>query len=132
MSWHLDKHIRTKYHEEGRGKGFIHPEYHFNMGGFALTKEESFNYGNVLLIDTPRILHPPLDIVLSIDFVLKNFYGVRVLNLVESRAYKRIIDGAKRRLWRPYFITLAHHWETTTFNYLTIEPDFANKIFGYK
>lgn len=132
MSWHLDKHIRTELGADGRGKGFVHPEYHFNMGGFALTKVEDFDYGHVLLIDTPRIQHPPLDIVLAIDFVLKNFYGIRVKNLIESRQYNKIIESAKKRLWRPYFISLAHHWESTTFNHLTIESDYANRIFGNK
>jgi len=128
MSWHLDKHIRSG--NDGRGKGFIHPEYHFNMGGFALTKENNFNFGDVLLIDTPRLVQPPLDIVLSIDFVLKNFYGIRVKNLTDSNLYNKIIFNAKNRLWRPYFISLADKWESNRFNHLMIESDYANKILG--
>lgn len=130
MSWHLDKHIRSKEGNDGIGKGFIHPEYHFNMGGFALTKESDFNFGNILLIDTPRIMHPPLDIILSIDFVLKNFYGIRVKNLTDSNPYKKIISRSKNRLWRPYFISLAHFWENTRFNDLDIEEKYSYKILG--
>lgn len=130
MSWHLDKHIRSVDGNDGRGKGFIHPEYHFNMGGFALTKENNFNYGNILLIDTPRIMHPPLDIVLSIDFVLRNFYGIRVKNLTDSSQYKRIISKSKDRLWRPYFIALANCWESQRFNALNIQENYGNMILG--
>jgi len=130
MSWHLDKHIRSVDENEGRGKGFVHPEYHFNMGGFALTKENNFNFGSVLLIDTPRIMHPPLDIVLSIDFVLRNFYGIRVKNLTYSSQYKQIISKSKNRLWRPYYISLANHWENPRFNNLSIQKDYSEKIFG--
>ena len=130
MSWHLDKHIRSEKGKDGRGKGFIHPEYHFNMGGFALTKENDFNFGNVLLIDTPRIMHPPLDIILSIDFVLKNFYGIRVKNLTDSNQYKRIILKSKDRLWRPYFISLANRWESPRFNDIDIQENYADIIFG--
>jgi len=130
MSWHLDKHIRNYDNDDGRGKGFIHPEYHFNMGGFVLTKSNDFNFGNVLLTNTPRICHPPLDIILSIDFVLKNFYGVRVKNLTDSNQYKKIISTSKQRLWRPYFICVANHWESKRFDDLNIEVNFAEKIFG--
>lgn len=128
MSWHLDKHIRSQNDE--RGKGFAHPEYHFNMGGFALTKEENFDFGQILLIDTPRLIHPPLDIVLSIDFVLKNFYGIRVKNLTDSNQYKTIISNAKERLWRPFYIALASHWESPRFNDLDIEVNYINNILG--
>src|SRR5690606_4349475 len=114
----------------GNGKGFIHPEYHFNMGGFVLTKSVDFNFGNVLLLNTPRISHPPLDIILSIDFVLKNFYGIRVKNLTESNQYKSIVTKSKQRLWRPYFICIAHSWEFKRFDDLDIEDNFAKKIFG--
>lgn len=130
MSWHLDKHIRSENDNDGKGKGFIHPEYHFNMGGFALTKETDFNFGQVLLIDTPRLLHPPLDIVLSIDFILKNFYGIRVKNLTDSNQYRTIISNAKERLWRPFYIALASHWESPRFNDLDIEVNYANNIIG--
>lgn len=130
MSWHLDKHIRNEDDSDGHGKGFIHPEYHFNMGGFVLTKSDDFNFGNVLLLDTPRISHPPLDIILSIDFVLKNFYGVRVKNLTESNQYKGIVSKSKRRLWRPYFICIAHTWECNRFDGLEVEENFAKKVLG--
>ena len=130
MSWHLDKHIRSQNENDGIGKGFTHPEYHFNMGGFALTKEESFNFGQILLIDTPRLIHPPLDIVLSIDFVLKNFYGIRVKNLTDSGQYKTIISNAKERLWRPFYIALASCWESPRFNDLDIEVNYVNNILG--
>tara|TARA_B110000285_G_scaffold48687_1_gene55129 strand:- start:3733 stop:4524 length:792 start_codon:yes stop_codon:yes gene_type:complete len=130
MSWHLDKHIRSQNEDDARGKGFIHPEYHFNMGGFALTKESDFNFGSVLLIDTPRIMHPPLDIILSIDFVLKNFYGIRVKNLTDSNQYKKIISKSKDRLWRPYFISLANSWESPRFNDLQIQKNYVDIIYG--
>lgn len=130
MSWHLDKHIRSIDVMDGRGKGFIHPEYHFNMGGFALTKESNFDFGNILLIDTPRIMHPPLDIVLSIDFVLKNFYGIRVKSLTDSRQYKRIISDSKNRLWRPYFIALANCWESPMLNTFDIQENYGVMSFG--
>jgi hypothetical protein len=130
MSWHLDKHIRSDISAEGRGKGFTHPEYHFNMGGFALTKETDFDYGQVLLIDTPRLIHPPLDIVLSIDFVLKNFYGIRVKNLTDSTQYNNIISNTKKRLWRPYYIALSNQWESSRFQDLEIQDNFGHKLQG--
>ncbi len=132
ISWHLDKHIRNEDDSDGEGKGLVHPEYHFNMGGFGLTKDSETNYGNVLVLDAPRLMHPPLDIVLTIDFVLRNFYGTRLMNLLKSKQYLNIVNRAKRRLWRPYFLALADSFEPTYFTDkgLTIQSDYAAKLFG--
>lgn len=131
IAWHLDKHIRSANQQDGIGKGFIHPEYHFNMGGFGVTKNIE-DYGEVLMVDTPRLIHPPLDIILSIDFVLRNFYGVKVLNLLKSNKYKKLVKASQKRLWRPYFIALANYWDSHRFNDLEIDPDYADKILGFK
>lgn len=129
IAWHLDKHIRSEDGEDGAGTGFIHPEYHFNMGGFAITKEANMNFGSILLMDTPRLMHPPLDSILAVDFVLNNFYGCKAQNLLKSRSYQEIVKRSKLRLWRPYFIALASQWGTN-FDHLTIENNFSKKILG--
>ncbi len=128
-AWHLDKHIRSDDGIDGVGSGFLHPEYHFNMGGFGITKDDNTEYGNILIIDTPRLMHPPLDSILAVDFIINNFYGCKAQNLLTLKGYRRIVANAKKRLWRPYFIALANQWESN-FDSLSIEPTFSQKILG--
>ncbi len=131
MAWHLDKHIRSNTLSDGVGKGFIHPEYHFSVGGHEVTKDQDVNFGTLLLLDTPRFMHPPLGIILSIDFVLRYFYGSRHLNFLSSKKYNKITQRAKIRLWRPYFLALAHHFDDSTrFSDLDIEKNYASKLLG--
>lgn len=71
-AWHLDKH-------EGGSSKFYHPDYHFHYGGKKLWESEDapqgFGYGSLLLLESPRLDHKPLDGILAVDFVLANFLG---------------------------------------------------------
>ena len=69
------------------------------------------NLGNVLLLPTPRISHPPMDIVLGIDFVLSNFVKAEIYKKIQSNSqYKAAVRKAQEKLWKPYMLSLAHHW----------------------
>lgn len=58
---------------------YIHPHFHLTWGGDTM---KGLGLGDVLLLPTPRISYPPLDIILGIDFVLSNF--------VKADIYKKI------------------------------------------
>ena len=121
-SWHLDRHDPTKQISS------IHPLYHYEYGGSELTKAEEFDYGNFILLDTPRIMHPPLDIVLGIDFVIKNYYDNKEhKHLTNSEIYKRYIKNAKQRIWKPYVLSLASHFYDFQ-NQYNIDKGFAANI----
>lgn len=96
-SWHLDRHLNnsnTKY---------THPSYHFQFGGkkMELIDEE------LLVLSSPRIPHPPMDLFLGFHFILSNFYSNKQYSFVNSlllnEDYKTIIKRAQERLWTPYF-----------------------------
>lgn len=104
-SWHLDK--------QGAGKkvNSSHPLYHYEFGGTEITKDNEFNFGDFFLIDAPRIMHPPLDIVLAMDFVIKNYYKVEDHSaLTNQEKYRQYIKNAQIRLWRPYALSLASNF----------------------
>lgn len=70
-AWHLDKH-------EGGDSKFHHPNYHFHYGGKRIWESvasQGFSYGSLLLLESPRLDHKPLDGILAVDFVLANFSG---------------------------------------------------------
>lgn len=104
--WHLDRDD-----EEGRdNQVYTHPFYHFQQGGRNL--DRGLSYGRFLIVDTPRIAHPPMDAILGVDFVLTNFVEKQTINeLRENPIYKRIVRNAQLRIWKPYFLTLARAWE---------------------
>lgn len=99
--WHLDKDIPPN---EGDIHNHTHPSYHFQAGGHRV---EGMNTGKLLLLDPPRLPHPPMDIFLAIHFVISNFFGKRdfpfVENLFEDSDYQDILVRAKKRMFVPYF-----------------------------
>ena len=104
-SWHLDKHSPDNAVESS------HPLYHYEFGGTEINKDIDFNFGDFFLIDTPRIMHPPLDIVLAIDFIIKNYYKKEDhISLTGQKLYKRYIKNAQLRIWKPYAISFASNF----------------------
>ncbi|MFX0137216.1 MAG: hypothetical protein ACFFDN_26490 [Candidatus Hodarchaeota archaeon] len=110
--WHLDRHISEKVDNEPEE---AHPRYHFQFGGeevLNLIDSCNIDFGSSLFIDPPRLPHPPLDIVLGIDFVLSNFYGNKWKYLNRETTYKKLVKEAQDRFWKPYTLTIASKWDT--------------------
>lgn len=122
-SWHLDTHDSSKEID------FAHPKYHFEFGGSELNKTEGFSFGDFIIFDTFRIMHPPLDIVLAIDFVIKNFYSYKEnYSLTQNELYKRYIHNARIRLWRPYALSFANNFESINEGVFTFDSNFSKEI----
>jgi hypothetical protein len=121
-SWHLDKHDLSKVTSTS------HPLYHYEFGGTETSKMVNFNYGDFILLDSPRLMHPPLDLVLAFDFVIKNFYTFHDhRKLTESSEYRKYIKNAQYRIWKPYAISFASHFHDFKPVY-EIDADFAGNI----
>ena len=102
-SWHLDKHIRG---EGDNPSALAHPEYHFQHGGKKI--RDLSDYGLNLLLETPRLAHPPMDGILAIDFILSNYVGEKWKILhSENSTYKDLIKSAQDRCWAPYALSSA-------------------------
>jgi hypothetical protein len=120
---------------------FIHPIYHLQYGGDKLTGDEDFDTGDVLFCDAPRIMHPPMDIILAIDFVLANYYSFHECEeykqLLKDSAYQKIINNAKNRFWKPYFLGLAANFIGPNqycfqgISNLYVDKTFAKNILAY-
>lgn len=102
-SWHLDK-------DSAGDQKFIHPEYHLTFGGHRIWDKVQ-NYGQVIVLPSPRIAHPPMDAILGIDFILKNFLTKdRHETLTQRSEYKQIIQHSIHRLWKPYYSFIGNFW----------------------
>jgi hypothetical protein len=106
QSWHFDRH-------EGGTLDSInpHPRYHINFGGRFLekhAKESKMDF--LLLLDSPRIMHPPLDGVLALDFVLANFAAGSWNRLRTQRDYITLMREVQGRIWKPFALALNANW----------------------
>jgi len=106
--WHFDRHIIDGDEEDVSGSE-AHPLYHFQHGGHAMKQHAEF-LGSGLLLPSPRLPFPPMDAVLSLDFVLSNFSGMCWLRLRDNPTYSRLLREAQKRHWKPYLEKLASWW----------------------
>ena len=105
-AWHLD---RNQGDADEASRHFVHPCYHFQFGGRRLPKE--LGYGQFLFVEPPRLAHPPLDAILAVDFILTNYFPNTWQKLrSENQSYRRVIEEAQHRCWRPYATTTASRW----------------------
>lgn len=106
--WHLDNDFKRQDSE--KGVYYIHPQHHISFGGSKL-KELVSNTGNYLLLTSPRLPHPPMDIFLALDFVLQHFvlYDDHK-ELTQSSSYCDLLKSSQMRLWRPYYTAIAKKW----------------------
>jgi hypothetical protein len=119
-AWHLDRHIfgpndnKTKY---------CHPLYHFTFGGEKMEAKGHDSFGIALIMPSPRLIYPPMDAVLGIDFILQNYlHKDKIKHLIQDPDYIEIIRKSQERIWKPFFCSLYTHWDKNS--YMT-EPDFT-------
>lgn len=106
-AWHLDRHIgETVY--DGR---CLHPLYHFHFGGHHL-KELDDDVGSLLILDSPRLPHHPMDVFLGIDFVLANYAGADWAKLKENRTYLNCLKRSQDFLLATHIKSLNTHFGT--------------------
>lgn len=114
QAWHFDRHPGNCSPPSGPKPA--HPRYHFSFGGNRI-KAHLLAIGmpyfeGLLLLNSPRLTHPPLDGVLAVDFVLSHFAGPKWRILSQQPAYRRIVSNSQELLWKPYALALNAHWST--------------------
>ena len=114
--WHLDRELTT----EGN---LIHPYYHFHAGGRKLSP---YDIGDLVMIGSPRIPHPPMDLFLAIHFVILNFLNNKDFpeqkKILKDDDYVSIIDRAQKRILKPYFKTIAEDSGHNDFSRFSLFP----------
>jgi hypothetical protein len=122
--WHLDKHIEKE--EDGEPK-FTHPIYHFQFGGNYIEGKDT---GQLCIISNPRLPHPPMDLFLTFNFILNNFYSKRDFNfvneLLEDEEYKNVIQISQERMWKDYFNAFTNNITNKNYTLNRVFPMFIN------
>ena len=109
-AWHLDRHKIDPANNGPYITDDIHPFYHFQFGGKNM-KNIYDKLGKTFLVDSPRLMHPPMDGILAIDFILSNYAGKVWKNLREDGQYANLVDTRLKELWEPYFSSISNSWQ---------------------
>lgn len=97
FAWHLDR-------EKNTDGDFVHPRYHFQVGGRSM---DGVEYGDISFFSSPRIPHPPMDAVLLLHFMIQNFINSgkydKKKDLLKDQEYQDLIEQAQVRVLNRYF-----------------------------
>lgn len=103
FSWHLDR-------EECIEGTFHHPLYHFHSGGHKI---KDCDKGDLIIIGSPRLAHPPMDVFLMIHFIIENFFNKKTyseqVSILENEEYQMIIEHAQKRVLDPYYSAIVNN-----------------------
>ena len=129
-AWHLDKHI----YNDGDGEGdYMHPLYHFTFGGERMSELDD-DYGNIIIIDSPRLMHPPMELIIAFDFILRQFIPKSLVrNILEAKPYNDVVEKAKKHIWKPYALAFAKNYCSTITvgsESLTFDDTFCKQVIG--
>ena len=116
FGFHIDRHPEAYNSKE------IHPLYHLHYEQNP-QGSKSFDYGETIFLDTPRIIHLPMDLVLGMGYLISNFAPSIYEKIQEDRSYIKLTKEYQNKIWRPYFQTIASHWP-----YNTRELDWDTKL----
>lgn len=101
FSWHLDRDDGTTKSDD------LHPRYHFQHGGQMMRAREE-QWGESLFLDPPRFMHPPLDGLLAVDFVLGAYLSKRYQReCVKDPTYTKLMAAGQRRAWAGFAKAIA-------------------------
>jgi hypothetical protein len=91
-------------------------------------EERGNDFGNSLILPSPRFCYPPMDAVLGINFIIRNYlHKTKIEKLVRDPEYYQILKRSQERLWKPFFCSLYSYWNIGEF---AVTSDFApEKLF---
>jgi len=105
--WHLDTHIDPPL---STPPVEAHPMFHLHFGGDRMAARRRAKpgcWGQMLEMSGPRFAHPPMDLILALDFVLANATGAKWKDeLCKAKEYTGAVRNSQRRFWKPYKETL--------------------------
>ena len=114
FAWHLD------CEEETCGK-YIHPHFHFHAGG---KKIGGLKTGDLLMISSPRIAYPPMDLPLAISFIIHNFVHredmAKQYEILNDKYYKWIVNESVKKVLKPYFKAVYENLGSSNHHYFPL------------
>ncbi|KMQ67689.1 hypothetical protein ACM39_12605 [Chryseobacterium sp. FH2] len=108
-SYHLDRHL---YKAGDMMPVEPHPFYHFQYGGkHILDDNKTVDSGKLIIFESPRIAHYPMELILGIDYILSHFFpDKRIAILKSEQEYVNLIEKYQARILKPYYHTISSTW----------------------
>jgi len=108
FAWHLDRDGGDTESDD------LHPRYHFQHAGNVIRAQEE-QWGQTLLLDAPRFMHPPLDGLLAVDFVLGAYLSQKYRSVcLRDTSYVNMMATAQRRAWMGFAKAVASFQDGTS------------------
>lgn len=101
--FHLDRHDLSKPTEEP------HPVYHIQFTNNP-NKDPNFDFGQTMILDTPRIIHHPIEFILGIGFLTSNFFPTAYQLIMSDSFFPSIYKRYQEKILKPYFHTMSSYW----------------------
>lgn len=123
-TFHLDRHICNNNDNEPLEP---HPFYHLQFGGKNLIDEYGgkIDTGELLVLETPRIAHHPMEIILGLDYLISTFYPkIRKKLITGKKEYRDLIEKYQKDIIKPYYLSIASNWEKSLNSY-SFAPNWA-------
>lgn len=102
--FHIDRHdpsIKTRE---------PHPTYHLQYFNNP-NDDAEFDFGSTFHLDTPRILHHPLDFILGLGFITSNFFPMAFEYLMDDGYFPGLYTRYQDCLLKPFYHSISKHWE---------------------
>jgi len=96
LCFHIDRHDPAIETTEP------HPTYHLQYLSNP-NNDSGFNYGATLDLDTPRIIHHPLDFILGVGFLTSNFFPFAFDSMIDD-GYFSGLYSRYQEIWKPLAI----------------------------
>lgn len=112
-AWYMDRYdsVGDRITAGKNVKCPVHPCYHVQFGGKHI---KAVDPGEMIVVNPPRLAHPPMDAILAVDFVLSNYFSSQWLELREDSEYFPLVRKAQQRFWLPYAQALMRNWGRPT------------------
>lgn len=108
-------------HHESQKSDELHPVYHLQYNNepkkFESEDTESFDYGQLMAMDTPRFIHYPLELILGLSFLIANFQPSKYSELLKDPDFFKIVQKYQEKIWKPYFYTMSSFWQDINRNW---------------
>jgi hypothetical protein len=103
--FHIDRHDPSVKTDEP------HPIYHLQYSTNP-KDDDRFDYGSTFHLDTPRIIHYPLDFILGIGFLTSNFFPDAFDMLMDEGYFLGLYCRYQESFLKPYFHSISNHWKS--------------------
>jgi hypothetical protein len=94
--------VMHRMHFDKANHGQKGPAYHLQFGGNQAGEEVELCWFPEL-VKLPRLIHPPMDLILTCQFIAANFYGETYKSIKETPYWGSLVRKSQKHLLEKYY-----------------------------